>query len=168
MFNPNQLFAELANIVPGVPVDLSGASGAALPWTSLKNYQKFTIVVIKAAGNAAEDPTITVQQATDVSGTGAKNLASITRIDKKEHATAVNGVGVWTKVAQAAAATFVGDGDSQAVYAIDIKPEDLDVNNNFDCIRATIADVGTNAQLATLFGIAWAPRYQPPLTNVAN
>ena len=149
----NALLAEQANIVAFAPIDLAAASGLATPWLSLKNYARATIVLIKGAGNAVEDPALTFLQATDIAGAGSKALATVTRIDKKQHATTLETQGTWTQVAQAAAGAFVGDGELQAIYAIDVKAEDLDQDNGFDCFRVTIADVGTTAQLGCLFAL---------------
>jgi len=166
--NLNALFAEQANVVAFPPADLAGATGLATPWISLKTYARATLLLNKAAGNAAEDPTLTLQQATNVGGAGAKALSVIARLHKKESVADLETIGVWSEVVQAAAATYVGDGDVEALYAIDVRAEDLDADNGFDCFRATIADVGTNAQLGALIVILWGARYAPPLTPLTN
>lgn len=168
MQNLNARFAEQVNIVAQVPVDLAGAAGANAGWVSLKNYQRCTLLLVCAAGGAAEPPTITLQQATDVSGTGAKAAAAIRSISKKEHATAVEGIGTWTDVAQAAAGTFLGTAQVQAIYAVEVDLDLLDNDNAFDCIRATIADVGATAKFGSLMYILWGARYEPVLSPVAN
>lgn len=168
MQNMNAAFAEQANIVAMVPLDMAGSAGLATGWASMKNFHRATVVLWCAAGGAAEPPTITLQQALDVSGGTAKNLASIAKAYKKEHATALQGVGPWAVVDQAAAATFLGTAQVQAVYAVDVRAEDLDTANNYDCIQATVADVGATAKLGGLMLILWGARYEPPLTASAN
>lgn len=154
----NSLFAEGNNIVMGAVADMAGASGLATPWVSLRGYLKATLVFMKAVGNAAEDPVITLQQATAVAGTGAKALASITRADRKTGADPTV-IGLFTAVTQAAASTYTAEGGEGAVHCIDVRPEDLDKANNFDCVRATIADTGATATFGVLFWILHGPRY---------
>lgn len=168
MQNLNANLGEQMNLIAQVPLDMAGASGLNAGWVSTKNYQRVSVLLVCAAGGAAEPPTITLQQATDVSGTSAKNAAIITKVFKKEHATALEGVGTWTEVNQAAAATFLGTAQVQAAYLFDVRPEDLDNDNAFDCIRATVADVGATAKFGSLMYIGWGARYEPPLTMVAN
>src|SRR5437868_5378192 len=103
MLNVNALFAEQANIACMVPLDMAGAAGLSTSWASLKNYHRATVLLLCAAGGAAEPPTIKLEQATAVAGTGVKDLAAVTKAHKKEHATALEGIGTWTEVTQAAA-----------------------------------------------------------------
>jgi hypothetical protein len=166
--NTNLAFAEQVNIVAFPPIDLAGAAGLATPYVSLKHYSRATLILHKAAGGAAEAPTITLDQATNVSGAGTKTLASITRIYKKESAADLETIGTWTLVTQAAAATFLGGVQLEGLYSIDVRAEDLDVDNSFDCFRAVIADVGTTAQLASLQMVLWGSRYALGLTPLAN
>lgn len=149
----------LFDIVPAiVPLDLQTARTG--DWVSLKNAQGVAIVFFKAAGTAGDDPTLTVQQATDVAGTSAKNLSTITAVHKKQGT--LTAVGTWTTSTQAAAATYAGDGTSaeeQAVYVIEIEADELDVDNGFDCINVSCSDVGTNAQLGCALYILYGLRY---------
>lgn len=168
MFNANALFAEQANIIAGVPLDMAGTPGLATGWVSLKNYERATIVLIRAASASAEGGTLTIQQASAVAGTGAKNLATVTRVDRKEHASALGGVGTWTTVSQSAAATLALTAQVQSCNVVDIYPSDLDDVNGFDCIQATVADVGATACLGALFIILWGARYAPPLSPVVD
>lgn len=158
--NLNADFAEQVNIVSAIaPVDLSAAANTG-DWISMKNYERATLVVFKGAGTAGDDPTVTLQQATDVSGTGAKNLAAIDRVHVKQD-TALTSVGTFTLVTQTAAETYTDDtsAEDQAIWAIDIQAEDLDRANDFDCIQASIADVGTNAQIGGALWLLWGARY---------
>lgn len=168
MISTNAQFAEIANIITGVPLDMAGTPGLATGWISLKNYERATVVLIRAASAAAEGGTLTLQQASAVAGTGAKNLVAIDRVNKKEHASALSGIGTWTEVTQAAAATFALTAQVQAIYAVDIDPTDLDDANGFDCFQATTADTGTTADFGVLFVILWGARYAPPLSPLAD
>ena len=167
MIHTNALFAEQANIISGVPLDMAGTPGLSTPWVSMKGYSRVTFVLIKAAGSGSEDPMITLEQATAVAGTGAKAL-TFTRLDRKNHASALTGIGTYTAVTQSAAGTATIEGSDQSIHVIDIRGVDLDVDNNFDCVRATVADVGATAAFGMLFAICWGARYQPLISPLAD
>jgi hypothetical protein len=137
----------LFDVVPAiVPLDLQTARDG--DWVSLKGAQGVAVVFFKGAGTDNDDPTISFEQATDVAGTGAKALAKITTIHEKEGT--LTAVGTWSKVTQAAGASYApGDpsAQSQAVYVFQIDAAELDVNAGFDCIRVRCSDTGTNPQL---------------------
>lgn len=158
----------LFDIVPAiVPLDLQTARTG--DWVSLKNAQGVAIVFFKGAGTAGDDPTLTVQQATDVAGTSAKNLSTITAVHKKQGT--LTSVGTWTTSTQAAAATYAGDGTSaeeQAVYVIEIEADELDVDNGFDCINVACSDVGTNAQLGCALYILYGLRHGTTPAGLPN
>lgn len=164
----NAAFADQANIITAPPADAAGTPGLATGWFSAKHHKKVTIVLIRNAGGAGEAPTITVQQATAVAGTGAKNLAAVTRIHTKEHASAVAGIGTWTVATQAAAATYAATAAVQGIYAIDIDTSLMDIAGGFDCLQATVADVGATANQAILMAILWGTRYEPPLSPLVD
>lgn len=164
----NARFAEQANIVPFfMPVNL--ATGAQTgDVVSMKNYDRCTIVFIGGVGADTQDPTITVLQSTSVGPSNAKAL-NFTRIDVKQ-ASALTAVGTYTAVSQSAGNTYTSatSGETQKIWQIDIKAEDLDVDNGFDCVQVTMADPGTNVQTAVCFAILWGSRYNPPLSAIAN
>lgn len=57
-----------------VPVNLATAANNG-DWVNLKLYARLLIIFFKgAAASGAEDPTVTLLQATDVAGTGSKAL----------------------------------------------------------------------------------------------
>ncbi len=152
----------LFDIIPAIlPLDLQTARDG--DWVSLKNASGVTIVVHKGAGTAGDDPVISFQQASDVAGTGAKDLSTIAEIFSKQGT--LTSVGSWTRTTQAAGASYTGDGtsaESEAVYAFYVSADQLDVDNGFDCLRVRIADVGSNAQLGSalylLHGLSYPAR----------
>lgn len=156
------------DIVPAiVPLDLQTARDG--DWLSLKNAQGVCIVFFKGAGTAGDDPTLTFEQASDVSGTGAKNLSVVTTIHKKQGT--LTSVGTWTTVTQAAGATYAGDGTSaeeQAVYVVEIEADQLDADNGFDCVRVRCSDVGTNAQLGCALYLLYGLRYAAAPANLPS
>jgi len=159
MVNP---LGHIFDIVPGtVPADLQTA--VAGDYVSLKNVTGGVLVVFfKAAGTAADDPTLELQQAKTVAGGEAKDLNGFIKIHKKQGA-ALTAVGSWTEVSQTADEDFVGDGTSaeeQGLYAAWIPVDLLDVDNGFDCLQVNVKDTGTNAQLGCVLLFLCGLRYQ--------
>lgn len=158
----------LLDIVPAIlPLDLQTARDG--DWVSLKDAQGVAVIVFKGAGTAGDDPKIRFQQASDVAGTGAKDLATIATIWKKQGT--LTSVGVWTKVTQTAAALFTADATSaeeEAVYVFEIEADELDVDNGFDCVRVRVDDTGVNAQLGCALYLLYGPRYKATPENLPN
>lgn len=158
------------DLVPAFePLDLQTARNG--DYVSLKNCQSVDIIIFKGAGTAGDDPVLTVQQASDVAGTGVKSLSVITQYFMKQATTDLTGTGTWTKVTQAAAATISFNdtsAESVALYVVHIEADQLDADNGFDCIRANIADTGTNAQLGCILYHLNGPRYQTTPANLPN
>jgi hypothetical protein len=137
-------------------------------WVSLKNFDGCVVLFHKAAGTAGDDPSIKLQQATDVSGTGAKAL-TFNRIYHKVGATALSAVGTFTMVKLATATddldlVSVNSADlladvGEALIAVNVRASDLDVDNSFDCLRLQIEgdDIG-NATLAAAYYILYNAR----------
>lgn len=163
------LTLENLQIVEGFPpVDMSVAANNG-DWVSLKHYNRIAIVFAGGIGTNGEDPTLTIKQATDVSGTSAKDL-TFTTIYRKQAATSLASTGTWTKTTQTAAATYSNtDAAEQAfLWVVEFKAEDLDIANGFDCVRATVADVGVAAQPGYLFYILSEPRFHLPVASMLS
>jgi hypothetical protein len=153
----NQHILEKMDIVPAViPLALTTARVGDV--VSMKNYGRCAVVIFKDAGTNGDDLTITVEQCKSVAASNNKAL-NFTRIDKKQGT--LTAVGTWTTVTQAAGETYTNAdlGGEQALIVIDIKAEDLDVDNGYDCIRVSLSDVGTNAQLGCALYLLHEPRY---------
>ena len=155
--NPNVDFAQQIQIVSGfVPVNLATGANSG-DWVSLKNYERVTILFFKGAGTAGDDPVLTLREAKAVAGTDAQDLAVIDKVYVKQGT--LTAVGPFTKVTQAAAATYTDatSAEVQAIWAFDVLAEEL--SDGFDCIQANVADVGTNAQEGALLYLLWPARY---------
>lgn len=159
------------DVVLGIaPLDLQTARNG--DYVSLKNASHLTVVVIKGQGTDGDDPTFTFQQASDVAGTGAKNLAVIDEyFEKEENAANLEATGAWTRVTQTASQT-VSPGDpsaqSAALYVFEIEADQLDVDNGFDCVRVNVGDTGTNAQLGAILYILSGLRYPARPASLPN
>jgi len=164
---------EMLNIIEGFPaVDLQTADNNG-DYVSLKNYRHVAVVFVSGLGTNGQDPTLTIQQAQDVSGTGVKSL-NFTTIYRKQAATNLSAVGAWTKTTQAAANTYTNTdaAEQSLIWVVEFDADELDVDNSFDCIRATVADVGGAAQPGYLFYLLSQPRYpaapESMLSAIAN
>ena len=151
---------EQITIVEGFPtVDLqTGANNG--DYVSLKQWRKCVVVFTSGVGTASDDPTLTIQQAKDVSGGSVKAL-NFTTIYRKQAATDLSSTGQWTKTAQTAANTYteVTAAEQSLIWAVEFDADELDVANGFDCLRATVADIGSNAQPGSLQYILGDPRH---------
>lgn len=141
-----------------VPIDTTGA-GQDGDWISLKNYDGVAIILGTGAwaGGAAA---VTIEQATDVAGTGAKALAFTTRYADGD-VTASDAL-----VATAVAGNTFNLAAANTLNVIEVKASDLDQVNNFDCIRVRSATPGANADLVYglyyLYGGRYCPQGTPP------
>lgn len=166
-----KLAAEEIQIVPAFnPVNLATAANTG-DWVSLKNYRHLTIMYAQGVGTAAEPATITLSQATAVAGTGTKAL-NVTSYYIKTSTTDLTAVGVFTKVTQASGTSVIlgvgANGDKAALVLIEINAEDLDVEGGFDCVQASVPDVGTGPTIGCMFYILSDSRYQPPLSAIVD
>ena len=163
----NSLLVERVQICAGFgPADMSTAANNG-DWMSLKDFDSCAIVFFKGAGTAGDDPTLTLKQATDVSGANAKAL-DFTRVDYKQGT--LTALGTFTTVTQAAANTYVDltSAESAGIYVIEVRADELDVNNGFDCVQFSVADIGSNAQLGAALYLLRGARYNPPLSAIVD
>lgn len=155
---PRSTFLQNANIVAAfVPVDMQAAANNG-DWVSMANYGKCVAVLFKAAGTAGDDPVFKLQQAQDASGTGVKNLTFTTIYSKVGTQT---GIANFTENTQTAATSYTDtvSAEAQAIMAVEIDANELDVANGFNHIQLSIADTGTNAQLGCGFYLMLNPRF---------
>lgn len=133
------------------PVDLQAAqTGKRI---SMQNVKSVDIVLVKGAGTAADDPTVTLRHHTAATSGTSADLAIITEYFLKQEAT-LDGDEVWTKVTQAAAATIVGNGTSaeeQQIVVLNVRADQLPLTSNW--LSLDVADTGLNAQLGTVLYI---------------
>lgn len=167
----NKHFVEQNQVVLGFkPVALNTGTNSG-DRVSLKGYGRCAVIFIKAVGTAGDDPVLSFKQAKNVANSdSAEKALGVTRIDKKQAATDLTAVGTYTKSTSDSPATNdtfnTTNGtwtnsdlaEQAAVVIADIKAEDLDIANGFCVVTCNIADVGTNAQLGTLFFVLHDPR----------
>ncbi|MDQ1248226.1 MAG: hypothetical protein QG597_2598, partial [Actinomycetota bacterium] len=138
--------------VGAAPVDLSAAAVTGKR-VSLRHASGVTILVVKGAGTAGDDPTITLQEHTAASGGTSQNLAAIDHYYLK-NATALAGTETWARKTQTAAATIADPGgagtsaESQQILAIEVRGEQLSAGYAY--LSVNVGDVGANAQLGAV------------------
>lgn len=109
---------------------------------SMQNCGGVLIVMFKAAGIAADDPTITLIEHTAYTGGTSTNLAIITTYGLKQETT-LDGDEAWSVVTQTAAATIVGNATSaetEQILALDVRSEQL--TDTYTHISVDIGDTG--------------------------
>lgn len=162
-------FLEQARIAAGfVPVDMQTATAADRTgdWVSLENFNRIAVVLYKAAGTADDDVTLTIEQAQDAAGTGAKAL-DFTEVAVKQGSD-LAAVGRWTAVTQAAGNTYT-DADSaeaQAIWVVEFPADRLDAGFTF--VRGSVGDVGSNAQLGCVLYVLTDLRFAGPVADVPS
>ncbi|NUO42420.1 MAG: hypothetical protein HOV82_10310 [Streptomyces sp.] len=138
--------------IGAAPADLSSAATTGKR-VSLRNAGGCTILVVKGAGTAGDDPTITLKQHTAATSGTTANLACIDHYYLKAEAT-LDGDEQWVKKTQAVAATIADPGgagtsaEEQQIIAIEVDGRSL--SDGYDYISLDIGDVGTNAQLGAV------------------
>lgn len=138
-----------------VPVDMSAAANTGKR-LYMGGLYAVDVVLIKAAGTAGDDPTLTLQSHTAASGGTSANLAVITEYYVKREAT-LDDDEVWEAFTQNAAATIADPGaggtsaEEQQIVVFTVLNTDLPAGHKY--ISANVADVGSNAQLGTVLYI---------------
>jgi hypothetical protein len=138
--------------IGAAPVDLSSAAVTGKR-VALKGASAVTFLVIKGAGTAGDDPTITLQQHTAASGGTSSNLVAIDHYYLKDAAT-LAGTEQWAEVTQTLAATIADPGgagtsaEHQQILAIPVTATAL--SDGYTHVSLNVADVGTNAQLGAV------------------
>lgn len=156
----NTLLLERFQIAEGVlPLALTTARTGRV--VSMRNYRRMGILFYKGIGTAGDDPTITIAQGTDIAF-GTNKALTFTTLWVKQDATKLSDVAQWTKVTQSAANTYTDatSAEQAAMWWVEFQQSDLDIANGYDCIRASISDVGTNSQIGCVLYFGGDPIYQ--------
>jgi len=152
-------FLDKGKIVTGIAPKALAADG---DFVSMKGYQKLTVVICIDNATTVTATAITLDQASAVAGTGAKALAFSKMYANTD--TAASDTLVETTVTSN---TFDTD-DTDAknlLYVIEIDATDLDMDNNFDCVRVGCAS-GANSVGCVLY-LLHGPRYADTLSTSA-
>lgn len=139
---PNAKPSEQVAIVGAINPSSQAAGTASTGWVSVADYHSLLAVIATGVLGASATIDAKFQQATDSSGTGAKDIAgtSITQLVKAN--------------------------DDNVQAEINLLPEQLDVEGGYGYVRLQVT-VGTAASLTGALLLGFVPRYAPP-ANAAS
>lgn len=131
---PNAKGSELLSVLATIDPASISAGTVTTGWVSAANHHNLLAVIQTGALGTAATLDAKLQQASDSSGTGAKDISgkAITQIVK-------------------------ASGDNKQAL-INLRPEELDVNGGFAYVRLSLT-VGTAASLASAQLLGVNPRY---------
>lgn len=129
--------SDMAAIVAAIDPDAHSAGDVSTPWISTAHFQKLMAVVQAGVLGASATLDAKIEQATDASGTGAKDLdgAAIAQLTK------------------------AGSDDSKQAV-IEFAAEDLDIAGDYNHVRLTMS-IGTATSDAGALLLAMGLRYLP-------
>lgn len=145
---------KIVNVEP--PKDQTGAAMVSL-YTDMRNFKRITYIISTGALAAGMDAmTVTVEQATDNAGTGAKALAF-------DQGMAWKSVGQSQAAAADAlvAATVTSNSfsivntDDNSIFALNLRGDMMDINNSFCWLVLKISSPGANATLLGAIAILY-------------
>ena len=133
---PNAKGSELISVLATIDPASQAAGTVTTGWISAGNHHSLLALVQSGVLGTGATLDAKLQQATDASGTGAKDVTgkAITQIVK-------------------------ATGDSKQVL-INLRPEELDVNNGFSYVRLSVT-VAVAASLTSAQLLGFNPRFAP-------
>lgn len=137
MSNPNILPSDRATLAAVIDPDVLTAATHTSGWVSMVDYDTIQAIVLAGTLGASATLDAKLEQATDSSGTGAKDIS---------------GKAI-TQLTQAGS-----DSDKQAI--INCRAEELDVDNDFTHVRLSITVATASSDGAGLI-LGHNGRYQP-------
>ena len=168
------MLLERLQIAESFPVvDLQTAANTG-DWISMRQYDRLLILFASGVGTASDDPTITISQASDNAGTGSKALNIVTtpvQVWKKQAATSLAAVGQWSDASAGVTAnawTDLTSAEQDLLLAIEFKADQLDVDNGFDHVQASVDDIGSNAQPGVVLMILGDPSHEKGVTGMLS
>lgn len=129
------------------------ATSIAGDYVSLKNYAGVTIIIMLDVTSGTDTGAVTLTQATEVAGSTTKALGFSYQWQNLDTESA----DALTKTAVTSDTFNAGGVTKSCLYVIEVKAEDLDQANGYDCLRVNLATV-TNGNSAILY-LLHTPRY---------
>lgn len=139
--NAALLASDRAAVVGVIDPDANAAGAFSTDWIAAKDFHSFLAAVHAGTLGSSATLDFKLEQATDSSGTGAKDIT---------------GKAI-TQLTQAGS-------DSDKLALINLTPDELDVDNSFTHFRATMT-VGTATSDCSAFVLGLDPRYGPASDN---
>lgn len=132
MINTNaRLDEQVTPVVGAIGLLLTSTLGDT-DYVSLKSHSRVQIIIAIADGTTVTGSTITLKQATDVAGTSEKALAFTRMLANTDLSASKN---LTETAVTSNTFTTQTTNSKDSLYIIDVKAEDLDLANGFDCIR---------------------------------
>ncbi len=133
------------------PVNMAAGANNS-DWVLLTKYRRLVILFFKgAAGSGTSNPTITLLQAQDNTGTGSKALNIPAGSSWTKTNADLTTVGTFTAGAPSTnTLTVASSATEEAIWMIEIDAANLDVNNGFCAVQANVAQTGSVSQLGSL------------------
>lgn len=160
MINPFLRLLDKAKVVTGLaPITPSSSTP---DYVSMKGYQKCTVIIVADNATSVTGSAITLKQATAAAGTGEKALPFT-----KQWANSDTGASdTLVEIAVTSNTFTLDDTDNKnLLHVIEVDADDLDQDNDFDCLRAGTADA--SGQVVAVIYILHCPRYAPALDRSA-
>lgn len=145
-------------IVTGCPPAALTSTAGDGDYVSLKNYAKLTIVIVVDNGSTVTGGAVTLLQAKTVAA-GSEKPLGFTKAWRNIDTGASDTLAEFAVESD----TFTTDTTNakNLLYVIEVDAADLDVDNDFDCVRIDVASMA-NAVGAVLY-ILHPSRYASPL-----
>lgn len=151
MLSPNARLVEQAKIVQGLsPITPSSSTPDQV---SLKNYHRMTVVISVNNATSVTGSAIALQQRTSVGGT-PKALA-FARMWANADISAGDTLTETTVVSDTF--TTLATDNADAVYVIEITPDMLDIENEYDVVNVTTGDAA-NTVLSVVY-LLWPAKF---------
>jgi hypothetical protein len=152
-----------------LPIDFDNQARNGV-WADMAATEALSVVVVLAApGSAGVGPIITLEQATDSAGSGAKALSIVdARYLKAADIQAPSASELWAEITASRTSPLaswdaddVGGDIAELMVVITIRPADLDINNGFRWVRVkTVNGDSAAARLGQAMYIAKDRKYQ--------
>jgi hypothetical protein len=153
MMTVTSLLTEWMKIVVGL--DPAVPSGTTPDYVSLKGAGRLTIVILAKNTTTVTGSAIALKQATTVAAGSEKALA----INSPVYRNIDTGAGDTLSALTVTNNTFNTDATNSknSMYVLDVQEGDLDVTNNFDCVRVDTGNA-VNATITILY-LLWPVKY---------
>lgn len=154
----DRLLREVQVVQISPPKDHNGVA-AVTERVSLKDWDHVTFVILSGAwaGGAAA---LTLQEASDVAGTGEQQLALANMYTNKAAPTS-------PALVKTAVASDTFDVDTaNAMWMVEVEAAEL--SEGFPVVRPALATPGANADLYTVFAILSKPRDKPEVARLPD
>ncbi len=156
------LLVERTKIVQGAlallnTAGLDGSTYLLGDYVSLKNYGHLTVIVELVPASGTDTSALTLKQATAVAGTGEKALPQQWVWYNSD--VSASDTLVKTAVVSNSVTTSNAAKNEMFVFEVDVNDGNLDIANDFDCVRVNMTDPGSVSTPVAVTYILSEPRF---------